>query len=70
MNSARFVDSLFSYVGKIPWYVTACVGVLVISALKPFLFVRLGSLASRRIGSYSMYPELALCEKEVGLNQP
>ncbi len=70
MNTARFVDSLFSYVGKVARYVTACVGVLVISALKPFLFVRLGSLVSYRIGSYSVEPELALCEKEAGLNQP
>lgn len=70
MNTTRFVDSLFSYVGKVARYVTACVGALVIFALKPFLFVRLGSLVSYRIGSYSMEPELALCEKDAGLNQP
>lgn len=59
-----------SFAVKIGRYFVACVGALAILALKPFICIRVGSLASHRIGAYVLEPELALCEREAGINQP
>ena len=55
---------------KLPLYILAVPGVLVIRLIRPWLLVRWGGLISSRIGHFAANTELYLCEQDAGINVP
>ena len=43
---------------------------LLIRLARPFVLIRLGALHSERIGVFTQIPEVHLCERDAGINQP
>lgn len=53
---------------KLPLYVLALPHVILIRLIRPWLLVRIGNLASSRIGHFAANTELYLCERDAGIN--
>ena len=55
---------------KLPFYIFAIPMILLIRLIRPWILIRLGSIASQRIGHFAGDVEVYLCEKDAGINVP
>ena len=55
---------------KLPFYIFAIPVLLLIRLIRPWILIRLGSIASQRIGHFAGDVEVYLCEKDAGINVP
>jgi putative glycosyltransferase (TIGR04372 family) len=63
----RKVRALANNLGRFAVNLVALVLVLLIRVLRPLVVIRIGALASNRIGHYALDAELYLCERDAGL---
>lgn len=61
---------LIRKITKVALLITACLVVILIRMMKPWLLVRLRELNSPRIGHFAANTELYLCERDANINMP